>query len=36
MHDDPPNDVGYAIVAGVPASECYAANTVGLTWQMKW
>jgi len=36
MHDDPPNDVGYAIVPGVTPSECYAANTTGLTWQMAW
>jgi type IV pilus assembly protein PilA len=36
MHDDPPNDVGYAIVGGVPPSECYAANTTGLTWQQRW
>jgi type IV pilus assembly protein PilA len=36
MHDDPPNDVGYAIVTGVPPSECYAANTTGITWLQRW
>lgn len=36
MHDDPPNDVGYAIVVGAPSTDCYAANTIGLTWQMGW
>jgi type IV pilus assembly protein PilA len=36
MHDDPPNDVGYAIVPGVPPTECYVANTTGLTWLQRW
>jgi type IV pilus assembly protein PilA len=36
IYDDPPNDARYAIVPGVPSSECYAANTTGVTWQMGW
>jgi type IV pilus assembly protein PilA len=35
-YDDPPNDTRYAITTGVVPSDCYAANTAGLAWQLRW
>jgi type IV pilus assembly protein PilA len=35
-YDDPPFGTRYAIASGVVASDCYAANTAGLSWLVKW
>lgn len=36
LHDDPPSDTTYGSLAGVQASDCYAANDGGVTYGSGW